>query len=200
MPVYYAHPCCSARPGLPSRSVPWTPVAAEGISSPQPNSNPMKHFTLGELTRSQTARMLGLDNTPGAVHRRNLEELTLRLLDPLREAWEARCCAGGLGPAGVRVTSGYRSRALNQAVGGAPTSAHLYGYAADLVPVNGCLAAFRDCCAEFLRVRPFDQMISEQEDARGVPRWVHVGYRDGGGRQRRQLLAQRGGTCYPLGR
>lgn len=160
----------------------------------------MNHFTLDELTRSQTARRLGLDNTPGDAQRRNLEELTRRLLDPLREAWATRCRAEGLGSAAVRVTSGYRSPALNKAVGGAATSAHLCGYAADLVPENGHLAAFRECCAEFLRGRPFDQMISEQEDAAGVPRWVHVGYRSCAGGQRRQLLAQRGGTCYPLGR
>ena len=48
----------------------------------------MTYFTLDELTRSQTARLLGLDNTPCEAHLRNLGELAERLLDPLREA----CC------------------------------------------------------------------------------------------------------------
>lgn len=51
----------------------------------------MTYFTLDELTRSQTARLLGLDNTPCEAHLRNLGELAERLLDPLREAWDARC-------------------------------------------------------------------------------------------------------------
>ena len=79
------------------------------------------------------------------------------------------------------------------------TSAHRYGFAADLVPVNGHLAAFRDCCAEFLRGRDFDQLISEREDAAGTPRWVHIGYRSGDGRQRRQMLSLRDGRYRPLG-
>ena len=159
----------------------------------------MTYFTLDELTRSQTARLLGLDNTPCEAHLRNLGELAERLLDPLREAWDARCRAGGLGAGGVRVSSGYRSDALNKAVGGAPTSAHRYGFAADLVPVNGHLAAFRDCCAEFLRGRDFDQLISEREDAAGTPRWEHSRYRRGDGRQRRQMLSLRDGRYRPLG-
>lgn len=47
----------------------------------------MKHFTLEELTRSQTAHRLGLSNAPSEAHRRNLEEMVGSLLDPLREAW-----------------------------------------------------------------------------------------------------------------
>lgn len=160
----------------------------------------MEHFTLSELIRSETARRLGLDNTPREEHRRNLRELAERLLDPLREAWTLRCRSRQWGTPAIRITSGYRCEALNKAVGGAPASAHRYGLAADLAPANGRMAAFRDCCAEFLQKRDFDQLISEREDAAGTPCWVHVGYRSADGRQRRQMLALRQGTYYPFKR
>ena len=46
----------------------------------------MKHFTMEELTRSQTARTKGIDNTPSAEHRSNIEMTVAQLLDPLRGA------------------------------------------------------------------------------------------------------------------
>ena len=82
----------------------------------------MKHFTLDELTRSDAARAHHLDNTPGEAARVALELLVARVLDPLREWWE--------GP--VRVTSGYRSPAVNRLVGGVASSQHCLGEAADL--------------------------------------------------------------------
>ena len=42
----------------------------------------MKHFTMEELTRSQTARTKGIDNTPSAEHRSNIEMTVAQLLDP----------------------------------------------------------------------------------------------------------------------
>ena len=87
----------------------------------------MKYFTLQELTRSDTAKRLSIDNTPDAAVMSHLETLVERLLDPLREAFGRP----------IIVTSGYRCPELNKAVGGSPTSPHLQGYAADLVPKAG---------------------------------------------------------------
>ena len=66
----------------------------------------MRHFTLQELTRSDTARRLGINNTPPASAIQALHALVNDVLDPLRDAWG--------GP--IRVTSGYRCPALNRAV------------------------------------------------------------------------------------
>ena len=74
----------------------------------------MKYFSIKELTRSTTARRLGIDNTPPASAVIALHQLVDHVLDPLREAWG--------GP--IRVNSGYRCPQLNKAVSGArqPTS------------------------------------------------------------------------------
>ncbi len=139
-----------------------------------------------------------MDNTPPAEHRANLEMLVAQLLDPLRSAWAAKCANEQLGSNAISVTSGYRGFRLNDAVGGSKTSAHCIGYAADLVPANGRLAEFKQFCRDWLKGRPFDQMISEDENAAGVPRWIHIGYKDQHGGQHRQLLSMVGGKYKPM--
>lgn len=158
----------------------------------------MKHFTLAELTRSDTARRLGLDNTPSAEHQANIEEAVHDLLDPLREAWAVRCANEQWGTPAIRVSSGYRGFRLNKAVGGADTSAHCIGYAFDLVPANGRMREFKRFCRDWLTGRAFDQLISEQEDHAGAPCWVHIGYKNRSGGQRRQMRSMRGGKYTPM--
>lgn len=154
---------------------------------------------MAELTASATARAKGLDNTPTAQHRANIEMSVVQVLDPLREAWAVKCANNpGWGSPVIRVSSGYRGFALNKAVGGSATSAHCVGFAFDLVPGNGRLADFKRFCRDWLKGRPFDQMISEDEDAAGTPRWVHIGYKNRQGGQRRQLLTMRNGKYYPM--
>ena len=82
----------------------------------------MKYFSIRELTRSATAARLGIDNTPDDGIVKNLTKLVNTVLDPLREAYGKP----------IVVTSGYRSAALNRAVGGSRTSQHVYGQAADI--------------------------------------------------------------------
>ena len=74
----------------------------------------------------------------------------------------------------------------------------LGGFAFDLVPDNGRLADFKRFCRTWLKGRAFDQMISEDEDAAGTPRWVHIGYKNRQGGQRRQLLTMRAGKYIPM--
>jgi len=80
------------------------------------------NFTLAELTKTRH----DLDNTPSLQIVQNLQLLAEKVLQPLRDA---------VGP--VNVTSGYRSKLVNQAVNGARNSDHLYGYAADLQSPDG---------------------------------------------------------------
>ena len=82
----------------------------------------MKYFTLSELTHSDTAVSLGIDNTPTAAAVPLMVELIDRVLDPIREHW-------GLP---IRVTSGYRCPELNEEVGGVEDSYHMDGCAADI--------------------------------------------------------------------
>ena len=152
---------------------------------------------MAELTRSATAQKMGLDNTPTSVHRANLEMMVTMLADPLREAWAIECAHEKYGTPALNVTSGYRGFRLNKAVGGSTTSAHCIGFALDLVPANGRLAEFKKFCRQYLTGKPFDQMISEDENAAGVPRWIHIGYKNQQGGQRRQLLSMVGGKYIP---
>lgn len=86
----------------------------------------MKYFTINELTKSATAARLKIDNTPTDKVKKNLTELIEKVLDPLREAYGKP----------IIVTSGYRCPKLNKAVGGAATSQHMYGQAADIRSVS----------------------------------------------------------------
>lgn len=139
-----------------------------------------KNFDYAEFERSATAKSLGICNviTTFAV-RDAVKELTVNLLQPLRDAWGS----------GLTVTSGYRCEALNRAVGGSATSAHVYGWAADIVPANGKMQEFYEFTERWLKERgiAFDQCIRER-NAAGTSRWLHLGWKNRLGQQRRMFL------------
>ena len=152
----------------------------------------MKYFSIKELTASLKATQLGIKNEPTKAAMLNLESLVLNILDPLRAAW------GGA----IKVTSGYRSAALNKAVKGSPTSAHRYGYAADIVPADGRISVFKAFVVKWLKENAvnFDQYIDElsiDKDGK-VTEWVHIGIKSPSGNQRRQFLKYRNKKYLPL--
>ena len=75
------------------------------------------YFTLRELTKSDTADRLGIDNTPSPEAKHNLL-LLMDFLDDLRWQWTLHCDANELGSGKLRINSGYRCPELNKAVGG----------------------------------------------------------------------------------
>ena len=120
----------------------------------------MKHFTIAELTRSATARKLGIDNTPPPEAEAALRLLTDNLLDPVRELWGKP----------IIVTSGYRCAALNRAVGGARNSHHLKGMAADIT--TGSQADNRRLFQMIMQSSlPFTQLIDEHGFS-----WIHISF------------------------
>jgi hypothetical protein len=80
-------------------------------------------------------------------------------------------------------SSGYRSPALNKIVGGAPSSAHLYGCAADLQWPDGRLS--RIVLRAYESGLPFDKLILE---VRGATHWLHVQGAEEGHNPRRELF------------
>lgn len=140
----------------------------------------MKYFTIAELSYSETAKKKEIDNTPDEVVKLNLKNMTEKLLDQLREAWGSP----------IKVTSGYRSKALNLAVNGSKTSAHNSGNAVDLVPSNGKIKEFKAFVKNFLKDKLYDQFIDENN---GKSEWVHIGYKNASGQQRRQNLIYKNG-------
>lgn len=148
----------------------------------------MKYFTIEEISVNQTdLENWQIDNAITLVE---------NLLDPLREAWAEYCTMNSLGTPALRITSGIRSLAYNKKVGGSKTSSHLYGYAVDLVPMNGKLKEFRDFCIYWLKDKKFDQFISEDENSKGVPGWIHIGYMRYDGSQRKEFKKMVNGIYY----
>ncbi len=81
-----------------------------------------ENFSLEELIRSSTARRIGLDNIPNDEHLKNLQVVVDEIAQPLRDHFGKP----------VRINSGYRSPALNAAIGGSKKSQHSKGEALDL--------------------------------------------------------------------
>ena len=80
------------------------------------------NFTLNELIRSNTANKLNIDNTPSDEIIDSLKKLCTNVLQPIRDKYGKP----------MVITSGYRCKALNKAVGGVKTSQHVLGQAADI--------------------------------------------------------------------
>jgi len=122
------------------------------------------HFTLAELTYSDTANAEGIDNSPDQAAIDQLTQLAQLTLEGIR-----RICSGHP----VIISSGYRCPELNEAVGGASNSAHLYGCTADFtIPGLGDVLDICNVLEPHLRELGIDQLIDESG---GGARWVHVG-------------------------
>lgn len=118
--------------------------------------NLSEHFTLAEMTASQFAVRHGLDNKPGTTQTAALRALCDNILEPLRSHFGRP----------VHVSSGYRSPAVNSGIGGASSSQHKDGEAADIT-IPG--VANIDVAKWIQGNLPFDQVIMEGT-------WVHVSY------------------------
>ena len=136
-----------------------------------------KYFTLSELTRSDTANKLKIDNEPKEeATKDNIIEL-MHFLDGVREGWTEVCKNKGYGDPAIMVNSGYRSEALNKAVKGSKTSEHLLGTAADIEPKNGRNKEFFEWMKTYVADKKFSQLINEYPDKSGRPSWVHISIR-----------------------
>jgi len=142
--------------------------------------NLSEHFTLDEMVSSQIATRRRLDNRPDQAALANLRRLAAVLE-------EVRALVGGP----VIISSGYRSKVVNQAAGGATNSAHLRGLAADItVPGMAPKALAKLIMAGNIM---FDQLIYEGT-------WVHIGLSEG--KPRREVLTASfnpGGVVYSQG-
>ena len=129
------------------------------------------HFTLEEMTKSQTASRKGIDNTPTQEVVENLKLLCENVLEKIRNHFGRP----------LTVNSGYRGPKLNKAIGGAKNSQHMTGQAADIE------IAGMDNKILFCWIRDnldYDQLILEFHKE-GVPDsgWVHVSWNSSGNRK-----------------
>lgn len=135
-------------------------------------TNLSPNFSLLELTHSNTAKRQGIDNTPSPAVLVRLRN-TARMMEIVRTILAAP----------ILVSSGYRSPALNVAIGGSKTSDHVTGNAIDFVcPRFGSPYKIALELSRHKEALDYDQLIHEYGD------WVHISF---GPRRRRQDLTIR---------
>lgn len=137
------------------------------------------HFALSEFTDSQTAARKGLNNVPayGTPELANLER-TAQVMEEVRTI---------LGDKPILISSGYRSPAVNSAVGGSRTSAHMSGLAVDFTcPGFGTPLQICKALEPHMRKLGIDQLIHEYNQ------WVHLGLTAGAPRHMAMTINNRG--------
>jgi zinc D-Ala-D-Ala carboxypeptidase len=133
-----------------------------------------KHLNLAEVTRSESAKRLGISNTPTPEHLDNFKVLAEKVFEPIREHFKVP----------IHISSGYRSKELNQAIKGSLTSQHCEGKAID-IDMDGSDISNSDVFKYIKDNLIFDQLIWEFGGDNN-PDWVHVSYNDG--KNRKQVL------------
>jgi hypothetical protein len=145
-----------------------------------------KNLALSEVTRSETAKRKGISNMPTPEHIENFKKLAEKVFQPIRDHFGKP----------IRISSGYRSKALNTAVGGSLSSQHCTGEAID-IDMDGTDITNAQIFHFVKDNLNFDQLIAEFP-VNGNPAWVHVSY-ESTGKQRKQILVAKkvgGATKY----
>jgi zinc D-Ala-D-Ala carboxypeptidase len=145
-----------------------------------------KNLSLAEVMRSETAKRKGISNMPTPEHIENFKLLAEKIFQPIREHFGKP----------IHISSGYRSAALNKAIGGASSSQHCSGEAID-IDMDGTDITNAQIFNYIKDNLEFDQLIWEF-GTDSNPDWVHVSY-ESKGKQRKQILkaVKKGGaTSY----
>ena len=142
-----------------------------------------QHFTLGELCKTSAKTADG--DIPSHVHIENLKRLC-GWLEELRRRWNN---IYGEGDDPIIINSGYRSEAVNKAVGGVKGSNHLTGYAVD-IRVAGIeqLVRYATILLDIsdLNNEDFDELLLERSPKGGY--WLHFAVRPSGNRRKVRLI------------
>ncbi len=136
-----------------------------------------EHLDLSEVTRSESAKRKGISNMPTEAHIANFKLLAEKIFEPIRNHF--RCP--------IIISSGYRSKELNAAIGGSLTSQHCQGEAIDIDMDGTPNGVTNRMVFDYIKDNlDFDQLIYEFGDSNN-PDWVHVSY-ESTGKQRKQIL------------
>jgi zinc D-Ala-D-Ala carboxypeptidase len=132
-----------------------------------------EHLDLSEVTRSNEAKRKGISNMPTPEHIENFKKLAENIFEPIRKHFGVP----------ILISSGYRSKELNKAIGGATTSQHLLGQAIDIDMDGSSSGVTNKMVFDYIKANlNFDQLINEFDYS-----WVHVSYNPTG-KQRKQIL------------
>ena len=148
-----------------------------------------KNLSVREFTKSNTAERRGIDNSLPKGHWVAAKTLAEKIFQPIREHFNTP----------IYISSGYRSKALNEAIGGSKTSQHSKGEAID-IDMDYRKGPSNAEVFHFIKDNlPFDQLIWEFGDNEN-PSWVHVSYNHDGEQRGKVLVAYKsnGRTKYKL--
>jgi len=147
-----------------------------------------KNLSIAEFSHSNTAKRKGINNTPKDEHLEAAKQLAENIFQPIRDHFGKP----------IWLSSGYRSEALNKAIGGSKTSQHCKGEAMD-IDMDGKGDLTNAEIFYYIKDNlPFDQLIWEF-GTKNNPDWVHVSYKKGGPQRGQILTAKRnsaGKTVY----
>jgi hypothetical protein len=145
------------------------------------------HLNLAEITRSDTAKRHGIDNTPTAEHLENFKLLADKVFEPIRQHFGVP----------IFISSGYRSKALNDFIKGSSSSQHCKGQAIDIDMDGSNGEVTNRMVFDFIKTKlDFDQLIWEFGTDFN-PDWVHVSFVKTGNRKQKLKAVRSGGkTTY----
>ena len=145
------------------------------------------NLNLAEITRSDTAKRHGIDNTPTAEHLENFKLLADKVFEPIREHFKTP----------IFISSGYRSKALNDFIKGSLSSQHCTGQAIDIDMDGSNGEVTNRMVFDFIKNKlDFDQLIWEFGTDFN-PDWVHVSFVKGKNRkQKLKAIRTSGKTTY----
>jgi hypothetical protein len=123
------------------------------------------HITYIEAVYSDTAKRLGIDNTPNGGQLERMKTLAEKVFEPLREYFKVP----------IYISSFFRSEALNIAIGGAKNSQHMFGEAMDIDAQNYGKVTNKELFLYIKDNLEFDQLIWEFGNNE-EPDWIHVSY------------------------
>lgn len=150
--------------------------------------NLSEHLSVAEYIKSDTAKRKGIDNSMTAAHTENAKILAAKVFEPIRMHFNKP----------IYLSSGYRSKALNSAIGGSATSQHCSAEAMDLDQDDRGTGVTNRMVFDYIKGNlDFDQLIWEFGDSQN-PDWVHVSFK-ASGTQRKQILKavrENGATKY----
>jgi zinc D-Ala-D-Ala carboxypeptidase len=152
-----------------------------------------EHLDMSEVIRSESAKRLGIKNIPTDEHTANLKVIAENIFEPIRQNFRVP----------IRISSAYRSAALNRAIGGATNSQHSIGEAIDIDMDGNPHGVTNKQIFDYIKNNlNFDQLIWEFGDNKN-PDWIHVSYKAKGNQRKQVLVAKKinGKTTYtPYGK
>ena len=149
-----------------------------------------KNLSLNEVIKSNTAERKGIDNSPNETHLANLKYLAEQVFQPIRDHFGVP----------IYISSGYRSPALNEAIGGSPRSFHSHGMALDLDQDGRNKGVSNADVFYFIKENlPFSELIWEF-GTENNPNWVHVAIGKGRENEKKIKIAEKinGKTQYKV--